>query len=1745
MARGTVKEEQEWLYAPDDLVDYFRIMRPIGTGGMAEVYLARDSKLGRRVALKVIKPQRLGSAEEVKRFIIEARITARFNHPHIITIHDVGQHEGRPYVALEFLEGESLRHRLDQEVPSILETLRIARDIAEALVAAHEAGILHRDLKPENVMLGQDGQLRVVDFGLATVMEQEVIAGSPDAMLDTDRDSGMSESLNPLRSTRAGLSGTPAYMSPEQWQGARCTGKTDVWALGCILYELVTGGRPYIKTSQVQQALAVCSDDPAPRLERQPGDPSQLPPLVARCLAKDAADRPAVGEVLEALEGMLAPGSSTLELEESPFRGLLPFDEQHSPLFFGRDTEISAFMERLRQVPVLPLVGPSGAGKSSFVRAGVVPRMRERGPLVLIQLRPGPRPFETLAARVLEAKGEDAGAQAADSLAARLAATPWLLNLELFQLAEGALQRHPGASGAGEDQRADSAVLLLVDQLEELYTLTEDEDLRRRFMQTICAAADDPQTPVRVIFTLREEFLGRLAEGAAVSRVLSNITVLRRPDPGALQQILRRPVRLAGYSYDDDDLVEEMVAEVQQETSCLPLLQFAGQMLWNGRDEEEQQLLRSTYEELGGVAGALARHADGVLAGFSPDQRRQARTMLLRLVTAEGTRRVLPRDRVLDGLGDDAVSVLQRLVGARLLSVSRSDDDGGEAELELVHESLVNSWGKLRRWIDEGRDELRLLAEIDAAAELWQQRGRRAAEVWAGDALAEARRSLDRHGARLSGLARQFMEASEARERRYQRRRRLVLAAGVALLAAVAVASGVVSLVLARKERVARLRSAEAQREGARAALARGDLLEARAKLRGSFQIQDSPLARALWWRLQKSPLLWRHDLGAAVNAVAFAPGGRQVAVASQDGSIHLFNVRTRQVRVLRGHKDQVIGLHYSGDGRSLASGSWDGEIRVWDLTSPRARPRVLTGHTDAVHAVRFINGQQLASAGTDKTVRLWDLRTGKQLRVMRGHTKAIWAMDVAAAGALLATSDADHVIRLWRLPAGEPAGVLRGHSGPIYGLDVDPEGRLLASASLDKTIRLWRLPAGEPVRTIKGHEGGVISVRFSRDGGLLASGSRDKSVRLWRVSTGAQVAAFEGHTSSVWSVDFHPDGELLASGAMDKTLRLWRVDRATRQRQRHKASASWGVALGPRGKLLAAGGPDKVLRLWSVSTGTLVRSLRGHTEAIWSVDFHPDGELVASASLDRTVRLWRVKTGQLVRELRGHTGRVFGMDISPDGRLLASGGMDRTVRLWGLPGGELKRVLRGHAGSVYSINFSPDSKRLASADTGGTIQVWDVETGASVHTLRGHEGGIWGVRFGPRGQQLVSGGRDRTVRLWDMATGSGRVMARPGGRVYVLDFHPGGGRVGVPLADGSVQIWSTAGRRLAVMRGHKAEVNILRFSVDGKLAATASDDATVRLWETATGRPVWHAPLLRAEPPELRSMGQWRSLEGAAAPKGGERWRRAVEQRARLASEDAARRLLCVRAHDGALEMWDQRADRRLARRAVGGLTRVLAIPSGCVTLTGAGVLQLHPRAAGAAPRELAQKVSAVGRHEGRLLVATAREASVVDAQGATLSRGQGRPGPGVTAVTRAGPWLALGFRDGNIELLPTARGGTRPGFSFEDTPSSPVQRLAPGPMGTLIAGYANGLVGLWSLRNGKRLEHGQLHGPVVHLLLRKGKLYAASELGQHLTMDLAIFHADYCDLLRSIWREVPVVWEGGLPLERPAPDDHTCLVQ
>lgn len=290
-----------WSLEQGDVLDAYTIIKPLGRGGMAEVYLARDAELDREVALKLLLKEALWLDGAVERFEQEARTTACLNHPNIVTVHAVGALHDRPYVVLEYVEGESLRERLQAGTPGLSDALHIARAMAEGLAEAHRCGVVHLDLKPENVMLGRDGRLRLVDFGMSR---------------STGQDEG-SRTLAPVPGpanrgpTQPGpggsgprLQGTPAYMAPEQWHQNETGGYTDLWALGVVMYELVLGQRPYEHHSSLRLAFDVCSKEQAPRVMDAPV-PAALADLINHCLEKDPANRPSAREVARVLTALL------------------------------------------------------------------------------------------------------------------------------------------------------------------------------------------------------------------------------------------------------------------------------------------------------------------------------------------------------------------------------------------------------------------------------------------------------------------------------------------------------------------------------------------------------------------------------------------------------------------------------------------------------------------------------------------------------------------------------------------------------------------------------------------------------------------------------------------------------------------------------------------------------------------------------------------------------------------------------------------------------------------------------------------------------------------------------------------------------------------------------------------------------------------------------------------------------------------------------------------------------------------------------------------------------------------------------------------------------------------------------------------------------------------------------------------------------------------------------------------------
>ncbi len=281
---------------------HYRLIGKIGEGGMGVVYEATDTRLDRHVALKVLPPELTQDPERSARFQQEARLAAALNHPNIATVHDVGEQDGVTFIVMELVRGESLRRVVRGEPLAVDRALDIATGVAAGLARAHREGVLHRDLKPDNVMLTDDGIPKILDFGLGKLIDKGDTR-EPDMPPATDL--ATATALDSPYVTRAGqVVGTLAYMSPEQLQGRTVDARTDVFAFGVLLYEMLTGKRPFAGKSNLDTATAILRDDPAPLEALRPGVPAGLQQILARCLAKEPGDRYESAEALH--EALLA-----------------------------------------------------------------------------------------------------------------------------------------------------------------------------------------------------------------------------------------------------------------------------------------------------------------------------------------------------------------------------------------------------------------------------------------------------------------------------------------------------------------------------------------------------------------------------------------------------------------------------------------------------------------------------------------------------------------------------------------------------------------------------------------------------------------------------------------------------------------------------------------------------------------------------------------------------------------------------------------------------------------------------------------------------------------------------------------------------------------------------------------------------------------------------------------------------------------------------------------------------------------------------------------------------------------------------------------------------------------------------------------------------------------------------------------------------------------------------------------------
>jgi serine/threonine protein kinase/formylglycine-generating enzyme required for sulfatase activity len=928
---------QSWIPPPE--IAEFRLERRLGRGATADVWLARDILLDRVVALKIASVP--ASAESRTRFGIEARAVAKMQHPNLLAIHHVGDVGERPFLVTEFLLGEGL----DAIVRPVAaeRVIAIGIDLARGLSAAHHAGVLHRDIKPANAFLCEDGVAKLLDFGLAKLNDEPLAFGQtapslPDVSQQASssgsgwaiaspvsRESPRSQSSSGIESgpwssegidaTQAAMTfsgnfaGTPLYMAPETWRGETATRRTDVYSLGALLFELLTGQAPCAGAESIYElrtkALAGHIGDLA---ALAPKAPAALVDLVSRCLRVAQDERPAADEVCDALARIVPPRTSSTadaldDPNENPYRGLLTFGPEHRAVFFGRDAEAATVTAELRANPFVLVAGASGAGKSSLVRAGVVPRV-EKGALgagaewTAIIVVPGGRPTDALAQAVASVLG-----LGEVEVAAELAKSPaWL---------------------ADELRSRRARVLLVVDQLEEIWTLASTE-AREAFFEIVAAITLSAPT-ARVVATLRADFLGRIEDmGELQAQALRAVVVLRPMEAEGLRRAIVEPAQRRGVTIEPA-LVEHLVERT--EGGSLPLLEFALGALYTRRDPARSTIDLADLAALGGVEGALATHADAALARLPAAQRREARRLLLALVTVERTR-ARREERDLLGESDrtsgDGRAALDALVEARLV-VAGAGEHG--AAYEVAHEALLSGWPTLRAWLDEEATAREAAERVRRAATEWERIGRADEALFGERQLGE----LDVLAGRpFDGVSEAFVAASHARLKRGRTRRLAFLLGVPALLALIAATGWTASYTRHRAsvaQAVAFARALDAKAEDTARSAA-----DTRAQAIARFEKDELGPAEELWKRtlaLEEDADRRRRDVGAALDEA--------LTLDARDPSARALYADVTLARLLaaeRLHKEGLLRelrarLHVYDDGSRAASLRAPGHIRV------------------------------------------------------------------------------------------------------------------------------------------------------------------------------------------------------------------------------------------------------------------------------------------------------------------------------------------------------------------------------------------------------------------------------------------------------------------------------------------------------------------------------------------------------------------------------------------------------------------------------------------------------------------------------------------------------------------------------------------------------------------------------------------------------------------------------------------------
>ncbi len=1402
----------------------YELLEVIGKGGMGVVYAARQASVNRVVAVKMVKPNVAANPQRREKFLTEAVVTGELDHPNIVPIYELGTNEQNAlFYSMKRVQGTPWSNVIGDK--SLIVNLEILMKVADAVAFAHANGVIHRDLKPENVMLGDYGEVLVMDWGMALAT-----ASFRHAEFVTAPDS---------------LGGTPAYMAPEMVTGPfELIGPTsDIYLLGAILYEVVTGHRAHGGKTAQECLFAAASN------EIQPCEQSgELVDIAHRAMATYPADRYASVQDFQAALRDYNSHCESITLSSRAANELAQAKKIADYQSFAH--AMFGFQEAL----ALWDGNAEARDGVATARMAYAECAKTKGDFELgVSLLSADDPQHASLRRELEAAQRERSArQKWLTRFKRIAAALVIVVFGVIAAALVVVNAAKNQESAAKEQAIQDKNAAVEAQAAETLARQEEEQQRK------LARAAEAKAKAEEALARAAEMQARKAEEDERQQRLLAVEAQNKAKEEERKAVLAKQgeeyaayvarIGSAAARIDENafDAAESLLA------ACVP---GEGQHDW--RHWEWGFLKRQCRQGFdlkapGGVS-SLAFSPDGawfVTAGKDGHARiwdLENRTERSTIKHSEFLHAVAvsPDGQYLSMAGDDALVRIVRTADGALVHTLAGHADH---VLSAAFSPLDG------RWL--------LTASRDKTVRIWDVKTGREVDgsplqghswwVWSAVFSADEKQivSAGQDGKVIiwsvdtSGPAPRAIQAKT-----FLGHKGPVFAAAISPDGRHVASGGSDNRVLVWQPD--NIKEVEIKR-----------------------LVSAAPLAQ------QESRSFEGHS--APVRALSFSPDSQYVLSGGDDNTVRVWEVETGRLRtLLRGHSRPVQSCAFAPDARHVVSVSQEGQIKLWDMLDYRhvsaGHGQVLAGHEDAILAAAFSpDGSRVVTASRDHSATIFDTPTGSALhRLKEGHDFLASRAIFFAGGKLLATAAGDNTTRIWDAATGRQLSVIEG-TGRLATIAVSSDSKwILTGVSAvngagkagaapreqetddgdptQRRIALWDMdPAGKSPRRHgfahgafgTGHRRVVTAVAISPDRRWIYSGDDAGLGKLWDASTGREFATLQGHNRKITAAAFLPDSRRLLTASHDGTVAQWDVTTgrqlpaivklADAQYRDAYDVAVTAMTISSDGRQLLTLSEDtrgtglqSVIRLWDIERGSVIHELYRGAESITSIAFAgADQAAIAARAPSRAAgggeKSGEKSLGSAVRKWDLTSGR----EILADGNIAYLDFGDRQEAVW----------------SAIEVPNSPGVLTVG----GNGAAIWNPPDDLVPQIVFRPHSGVTTAAFSADGQKIVTGSSDRRLKIWIATTGQGefQLPAEHAGGISSACFSPIDGNVlASTSSDGTARIWDLAARRVLHVLEHqpdgatKQPVRQAVFTPDGKSLLTVCDDAALRYWDVSSGK--------------------------------------------------------------------------------------------------------------------------------------------------------------------------------------------------------------------------------------------------------------------------------------------------------------------